>query len=969
MSQAADRPILRLLDHGQSYWLDNLTRGMIDSGALERRVRDEGLRGVTSNPSIFQKAITGGSEYDDQIAGLMDRRLPVSEIYERLVVDDIRDACDVLRPVYDGSGGTDGFVSLEVSPYLAHDTEGSVEEALRLYGAVDRPNVFIKIPGTDAGVPAIEELLYRGVNVNITLLFSIDAYEAVARAYMRAMERRHEEGKSLEDVASVASFFLSRIDVLVDGVLGRRIQSGAAGDEVSALMGRAGIANAKLAYRRFQELFSSDRWETLEDAGAHVQRMLWASTSTKDPLYSDIRYVEPLIGPHTVNTLPERTIRAFDDHGTVATTVEDGVDEARRVMERLSEVGIDFEHVTEQLLHEGVRKFIDPYDSLMATLAERYEDHAGWPSAGHAALLGDHEADVEETLDSLERRQFARRLNGADPAIWSDDPEVREAISNRLGWLGLPDAFADRLDEIHSFADDVGPPEFEHVLLLGMGGSCQAARVLEGVFGAEAGRPDLTVLDDTSPDAIRETERRLDLERTLVIVASKSGRTVETRALYRHFRSRIEELVGTDAGEIADRFAAVTDPGTPLAREARDRGFRALFENPEDVGGRYSALSFFGLVPAALLSVEVEELLRRAGDLRRWHDGSVPSAANRAVRLGATLGALAEDGRDKVTVVASDELEPFPLWLEQLLAESTGKEGGGLVPVVGEELEGPEAYGDDRVFVRLHTRDAQDLDAARRLESLHEAGHPVLEIQLREPHDLGAEFLRWEIAVATAGRVLGVNPFDEPDVQASKEETAGLLEHLTEEGELPREKPVARGEHLELYADREAAWIGSVSRGGPHEVLEAILESVDTGDYLALLSFFRPTSERRAALQTVRARLRDRLGVATTLSHGPGYLHSTGQLHKGGPDRGVFLLLTADSGETVDVPGEPYAFGDLRGAQALGDERALRGRGRRVLRLHLGSDIEAGLRELYEHLVPRDEQTARPAGAPVSSSA
>nr|MDP2496661.1 bifunctional transaldolase/phosoglucose isomerase [Candidatus Palauibacterales bacterium] len=955
------------LDHGQSYWLDNLTRGMIDSGALEQRVRQEGLRGVTSNPSIFQKAITGGTEYDEQIVELMDRRLPVNRIYERLVVDDIRDACDVLRPVYDESGGTDGFVSLEVSPYLAHDTEGSVEEALRLYEAVDRPNVFIKIPGTDAGVPAIEELLYRGVNVNITLLFSIDAYEAVARAYLRAMERRREEGKSLEDVASVASFFLSRIDVLVDNVLGHRIQSGAAGDEVSRLMGRAGIANAKLAYRRFQELFSGDRWETLEDAGAHVQRMLWASTSTKDPLYSDIRYVEPLIGPHTVNTLPERTIRAFDDHGTVATTVEEGMDEARRVMERLSEVGIDFEHVTEQLLHEGVRKFIDPYDSLMATLAERYERHAGWPSAGHAAVLGDGEGDVEESLDSLERRQFARRLDEPDPALWSDDPEVRKAISNRLGWLELPDSFADRLDEIHAFADDVRPPEFEDVLLLGMGGSCQAARVLEGVFGADGGRPGLTVLDDTSPEAVRETERRLDLESTLVIVASKSGATVETRALYRHFRSRIGELV--DASDAGDRFVAITDPGTPLAREAEERGFRALFENPEDVGGRYSALSFFGLVPAALLGIDVEALLRRAGDLRRWHDGSVPSGANPAVRLGATLGALAGDGRDKVTVVASDELEPFPLWLEQLLAESTGKEGRGLVPVVGEELEGPEAYGDDRVFVRLHTRESQDLDAARRLENLQKAGHPVLEIQLRERADLGAEFLRWEIAVATAGRILGVNPFDEPDVRSSKEATADLLEHLADEGQLPGEKPVARGEQLELYADREAAWFGSVSGGGPDRILGAILESVEAGDYLSLLSFFRPTSERRAALQTLRSRLRDRLGVATSLSHGPGYLHSTGQLHKGGPNRGVFLMLTADPGEPLDVPGEPYGFGDLRAAQALGDERALRERGRRVLRLHLGSDVEAGLRELYERLVPEGEETARAAGTPVSSSA
>jgi len=950
MADAGDSPLLQLLDHGQSYWLDNLTRGMIDSGALERRVRHQGLRGVTSNPSIFQKAITGGSEYDEQIDELMDRRLPVHRIYERLVVDDIRRACDVLRPVYDDSGATDGFVSLEVSPYLAHDTDGSVEEALRLYEAVDRPNVFIKIPGTEAGVPAIEELLYRGVNVNITLLFSIDSYDAVARAYLRAMERRLDEGKSLEDVASVASFFLSRIDVLVDSVLGHRIRSGAAGEEVASLMGRAGIANAKLAYRRFRELFGGERWQRLEDAGAHVQRMLWASTSTKDPLYSDVRYVEPLIGPHTVNTLPERTIRAFDDHGTVAATVEDGVDEARRVMERLSDVGIEFEHVTEQLLHEGVRKFMDPYDSLMATLSEGYERHAGWPAAGQAPLPGAHQSDVADTLDSLGRRQYARRLDEGDASIWSDDPEERRSIERRLGWLELPDRFAERLDEIHSFADDVRPPEFEHVLLLGMGGSCQAARVLEGVFGSAEGRPDLTVLDDTSPDAIRAVERGLDLEKTLVLVASKSGTTVETLSLYRYFRNRMEESLGDD--EAARRLAAITDPDTPLAREAESRGFRALFENPEDVGGRYSALSFFGLVPGALLGVDLEELLRRAGDLRRWHDGSVPSEANPAVRLGAALGTLARDGRDKVTLVVSDDLEPLPVWLEQLVAESTGKEGRGLVPVAGEELVGPEAYGDDRVFVHVHTGESRDLDATRRLESLEQAGHPVLQIQLRDALDLGAELLRWEIAVATAGRVLGVNPFDEPDVQASKTITSELLDGLAGGGELPDEEPVARGEDLNLYADREAAWLGPVSRGGTQEILSAILDSVEPGDYLALLSFCRPTSERLTALQALRSRLRSRLGAATTLSHGPAYLHSTGQLHKGGPDRGVFLMITDDPGESADVPGADYDFGQLRAAQALGDERALRERDRRVLRLHLGRDVEAGLRELYELLVP-----------------
>lgn len=360
----------RLHEHGQSFWLDNLTRGMIRDGELARRIAEQGLRGVTSNPAIFEQAIGDSDAYDEEIARLGAEGLSVEEIYDRVTVGDVRAACDLLRPVYEESGGADGFVSLEVSPHLAHDTDRTVAEARRLWEAVERPNALIKIPGTPAGVPAIRESLFEGVNVNVTLLFSIGAYEAVAEAYLDALERRLDAGRPVDPVASVASFFLSRIDTMVDRELDllRDSADGEAAEELASLRGRAAVANAKLAYRRFRGLLSSDRWRSLAARGAHPQRMLWASTSTKDPSYPDVKYVEPLIGPLTVNTMPERTIEAFLDHGTVAPTVEEDVAEAERVMERLAAAGIDFEAVTDALLSEGVEKFVTPHDRLLESL-------------------------------------------------------------------------------------------------------------------------------------------------------------------------------------------------------------------------------------------------------------------------------------------------------------------------------------------------------------------------------------------------------------------------------------------------------------------------------------------------------------------------------------------------------------------------------------------------------------------------
>jgi transaldolase len=371
------KPLLDLIKYGQSYWLDNLTRTMINNGALKKRVEEQGLRGVTSNPAIFHKAISGSADYDAQITQLARAGHSTQDIYERLAVTDVQHACDILQPVYNASDGVDGYVSLEVSPHLAHDTAGTMQEARRLFQDVDRPNVMIKIPGTPAGLPAIEEMLYEGLNINITLLFAIQNYEAVAQAYLRALERRVAKGAAVHTIASVASFFISRIDVLVDQLLAQRAAASASQSSVPApagLMGKVAVANAKLAYQSFKRLFSGPRWQALEAKGARVQRPLWASTSTKNPQYSDVVYVEPLIGPHTVNTMPDETIEAFAHHGVVVeNSVEAHLDEARQVLRDLAAVGVDLDAATQQLQEEGVQKFIDPFDALLQALAAKQQ--------------------------------------------------------------------------------------------------------------------------------------------------------------------------------------------------------------------------------------------------------------------------------------------------------------------------------------------------------------------------------------------------------------------------------------------------------------------------------------------------------------------------------------------------------------------------------------------------------------------
>ena len=798
-------PLQQLHPLGQSVWLDYIRRTLLDSGELARLVREDGIRGVTSNPAIFEKAIAGSSDYTGALAHAREVHPQAGpmELYEGLATADIQRAADILRPVYDESGRRDGCVSLEVSPYLAHDTAGTVADARRLWAAVDRPNLMIKIPATPAGLPAITEVIGSGINVNVTLLFSVAAYEGVVEAYLAGLEQLAALGGDLAGVASVASFFISRIDAAVDAILGKRIKSAANPAEAArcqGLLGKAAIANAKVAYARYGQLFRGPRWDALSARGAQAQRLLWASTGTKNPRYRDTLYLEELIGPDTVNTVPPATLDAFRAHGEVrGATLLDDLAHAPAILETLRAAGVDLAHVTDSLLAEGLTQFTESFDKLLAAVGTHQEAQAVPPLHARQVfkLPPEMDAAVRTGLEDWERGGKTKRLWAHDAGLWT-----RRDEADSLGWLGIPTEQLARLDHLSAIAAEVRDGDFDHVLLLGMGGSSLCPDVLRRTFGRPEGFPELLVLDSTDPAQIATTQRRINPARTLFIVSSKSGGTLEPNIFRQHFHALAVKALG--AGAVGTRFIAITDPGSEMERVARADNFGHVFYGLKSIGGRYSALSDFGLVPAAAMGLDVKRLLEYTAEMVHACEPCVPDAQNPGVTLGVLLGTLASRfGRDKVTLVASPGIAGVGAWLEQLLAESTGKDGRGLIPVDDEPLGPPEVYGHDRVFAYLRLEPAPDPEQERALAALEAAGQPVVRIALLNAYDLGQQFFGWEIATAVAGSILGINAFNQPDVEASKVATKQLTTEYEQLGHLPFEAPFAQSEGTRLFARRE----------------------------------------------------------------------------------------------------------------------------------------------------------------------
>lgn len=927
---ANDTALNRLWAAGQSVWYDNIRRGLIENGELGRLVA-QGVRGVTSNPTIFEKAIGGSSDYDEAIRSF-EPDASLDRLYDHLVRADIQGAADVLRVVFDTSEGADGFVSVEVSPYLAHDTDGTVAEALRLRALMDRPNVMIKVPATSEGCGAIRRLTAAGVSVNVTLIFSLAQYEAVIEAYIGGLEERAARGEALSGVNSVASFFVSRVDTAVDRLLAPLAEGGDA--HARALLGRAAVANAKCAYALFQERFGGGRFASLAARGARVQRPLWASTGTKNPAYPDVLYVDNLIGPHTVNTMPPETLVAAMDHASVEARIASGADEAARQIAALAALGLDLDAVTRTLQVEGVRSFADSFDKVMQELRHKRGHLIGAVPAASYALGGAAEA-VGAAVQALAQAGAGRRLWAKDGSLFGDDPGRIAFVPTAMGWLDAPSAMRGAVAGFEALRRDVVAAGYTDAVVLGMGGSSLCPDVLRHTFPRGPGGLRLHVLDTTHPDTVRALAAALDPARTLFVVSSKSGTTTEPNAFDRFFRAWVEKAAPADGA--GAHFVAITDPGSALERLAGQEGMRAVVAGMADVGGRYSALTPFGLVPAALLGLDVDALLSRALRMASDCGPSVPLADNEALYLGAVLGCLARLGRDKVTLVAEGDVATLGDWVEQLLAESTGKEGKGLVPVVGEPLGDVQTYGADRVFVATSVGPLSE-PTVRRLNALEAAGHPVVRIRLGDALDLGGEFVRWELATAIAGAVLGINPFDQPNVQESKDKTAAVLGAYRKTHALPEPGAEARDEGV------EASGFGAVAGQGVEGLLAGLFSQAVPGDYVALMAYVPPDETSDRLLRDARQAIRQALGLATTLGYGPRFLHSTGQLHKGGPATGLFVQIVqaAAPGAELPIPSMDADFGTLVRAQALGDLEVLRDRHRRVVRLDIGCASDLG---------------------------
>jgi transaldolase/glucose-6-phosphate isomerase len=943
----AANPLIQLQTFGQSIWLDYIRRDLMASGELQRLITNDGLRGMTSNPSIFEKAIAGG-QYQDFLDSLAGRSgLDAKGRYELLAIRDIQDAADLLASVYQSTKKRDGYVSLEVSPYLAHDTNGTIDEARRLWKSVARANLMIKVPGTAEGIPAIRQLLSEGINVNVTLLFAQAVYEEVAAAFIDGVEKFAASG-GVSQLASVASFFISRIDSLVDSLVGEQLKKetdAARKAKLQGILGKVAIANGKLTYEAYERIFSAPRWKALAAKGAQTQRVLWASTSTKNPNYRDVLYIEELIGPDTVNTVPPATLDAFRDHGKPRQSLTEDLDGARKTMADLAGVGIVMKDVTDKLTADGVKLFADAFDTLLAVV-EKSTKRSSTPqvNAQSASLPSELDATVKKNLNDWRASGKVRRLWQHDASLWTNDDEA-----NWLGWLGIADDQLGSVGQLNAFADEIKRAGFSDILLLGMGGSSLCPEVLSLTYPQTPGFPRLHILDSTDPAQIRSVEKKVNLAKTLFIVSSKSGSTLEPNIYKQYFFERVKQTVGAD--KAGSHFIAITDPGSKMQQVAERDHFRHIFYGLPSIGGRYSALSNFGIVPAAAMGLDTGKFLERAKEMVEACKAFVPVEQNPGVMLGLTIGSAAKLGHDKITLITSPGISDVGAWLEQLIAESTGKLGKGIIPVDREALGAPEVYGNDRIFAYLRLETAPDAAQDAKVSALEKAGHPVVHIAVADTYSLGQEFFRWEIATAVAGSILGINAFNQPDVEASKIVTKQLTSEYESKGSLPSEKPILEEAGFKLFTDdKNAADLGRAA-GSDHSLknyLRAHLARLGAGDYFALLAYVEMDAGHESLLQDLRMAVRDRKHVATCLGFGPRFLHSTGQAYKGGPNTGVFLQITCDDANDLAVPGQKYTFGIVKAAQARGDFQVLIDRKRRALRVHLGSDVNAGLAKLAE---------------------
>ncbi len=936
MTQVKKLPSFDLHAAGQSPWLDSISRQLLNSGKLKKYVQEKGLRGVTSNPSIFQKAISSGEGYEKDIRSMFRSGKSVLDVYDALTISDIQRACDLFTGVFNKSNREHGYVSLEVLPVLAYRQEETLAEARRLFKLVKRPNLMIKVPATKEGIPVVEQLIADGINVNITLMFSIQDYRNVAEAYLRGLESRLKQKKPLAVVHSVASVFISRIDSAIDQKLDVMIRDNVDAEKLvllENLKGKAAVSNSKLIYQELKAILNSNRWKKLADAGAFAQKVLWASTSSKNPAYPTLCYVEPLVGKETVNTLPEPTWEAVLEQGKIrANAVEEGVTEARAAIDRLRSFGINVDTVCADLQKAGVKQFEQAFEDLMRTLElKKIEFSSKIRNPKVSCTLPEEISEsVKSAIDLSVQDDLHARWIKKDTSLWSTDPAHIKVINNRLGWVDNCEKILSRVYEIDLLRAKLLSRGIRDVVLLGMGGSSLAAEVFSVIL-PQVEKPALRfhLLDTTDPQAIAAVEAKLNLKKSFFIVASKSGGTIETVSQFQYFYGRVSKTYRGSKKETGSHFMAITDPGSGFQQIAAENQFEATFLNPGDIGGRYSALSFFGLTAAGLCGLDIRSALRDACAALEEMRSQKNISKNPGMYLGMVLGQLAEADINKLTFWTTPKLRIVGDWAEQLIAESTGKQGKGIVPIVGEKTFGPAAYGNDRYFVVLKEPGKKAPALEKAVKAVRKAGFPVIEIQWSDWSNVGGELLKFEIATSIASSLMGINPFDEPNVKESKDMTGALLSDLAAGKAWAQPQPVVQ--------------VSTKVSGSDQNLLKEYLTGLKSGDYLAILGYFERNQKTIAAMDKLQSYLAETLKVPVLYGFGPRYLHSIGQLYKGGPRTGRFIELFVKDTKKLDVPSAGYTFSQLKQAQALGDYQAFASKNIPVLAVQFGANPIAGV--------------------------
>lgn len=911
---------------GQSLWYDNIQRSMLQNGEIAGMITRGEIQGMTSNPSIFQNAIVKTTDYDNQVQTLAWAGVSAETIFWDIAINDVQKAADLFQDVYRSTGKHDGYVSLEVNPNYAYDTKATISAAVDLWKKVSRPNLMVKVPATKEGIPAIRELTKLGINVNVTLIFSRERYIEVAEAYISGLEERVASGNPIDHVHSVASFFVSRVDSKIDALLDQVGTSSKISENLTSMKGKAAIYNSRLAYKEFTIRFGQKRFTALLNKGANVQRPLWASTSTKNPAYPDVMYVEELVGKNTVNTIPPTTLTAFLDHGKVKETISDDLAMIDPFFKKLDELGIEIDEVTDTLEQEGVKAFVDAYNSLISVIETRRNTEI--------LRLGPLASKVKTRLEQLRNEKYIERLWVHDPTLWTDQPDGQKEIVQRMDWLDAPWGYESIKSQTQGLLQQLKQEGITNALILGMGGSSLAPEVFSKIISAENENiPGLrvSILDSTHPDEVNLAAKNNPVERTIFIVSSKSGTTGEINAFFNYFYEIARKVLGDNAGS---HFIAITDPGTRLELVAKEKHFRKVITANPRVGGRNSALTAFGLVPAILAGIDVDRLLAAIHYYGDWFKHTDIIENNPGVVLGAIIGEAALAEKNKITIIADDEWNNLAAWMEQLIAESSGKDGKGILPVAAEPILSPSKYGNDRIFIYLRKTGTLD----KLISPLVENNQPVIQLNVNSVYDLGYQFYLWEIATATACSIIGVNSFDQPDVQDAKTRTLAGIDAYKKTGQFITDAPKYQTDFFTIYASQD------IEIGDAASLSEIVRQFLDRNlircGYVAINAFIPRIGTNIAHLTSLRKQILENFETTTTLGFGPRYLHSTGQLHKGGPDNGVFIIITNTPESDMQIPGEGITFGKFCMAQALGDEAALAAHGRGILRIHFtGSEI------------------------------